>query len=377
MEVRSVEQPTNSAVSRALGVSVVAPLSTEFTLRADITLPPGITILFGASGAGKSTLLDCIAGLVKPAEGRIAVGPRVLFDSAQRVNISTHARRAGYLFQTLALFPHLSALRNVAYGLAAIPRHERHQRAAALLESFHVGHLTDKRPHQISGGERQRVALARALVTDPDFLLLDEPLSGLDASTKSRILDDLRAWNRQHQIPIVYVTHDREEVTALGERVVVLEKGIVIAEGQPLDVLNAPVSETVAQLAGFENIFDVTVTSLHAAQGSMTCQLMQSAVTLETPLSRGGEGDHLRLGVRAGDILVATERPRNISARNILQGIVTSIEHGYRFVILRVNCGTLFEVHLTSGAVESLGLREQMSVWLLIKTHSCHLLDRW
>ena len=377
MEVKTDDAATNSPVLRALSVSVVAPLSAEFTLRADVTLPPGITILFGASGAGKSTLLDCIAGLVKPAEGRIAVGERVLFDSARDVNVPTHARRAGYLFQTLALFPHLSALRNVAYGLAAIPRHERHQRVAALLESFHLGHLADKRPHEISGGERQRVALARALVTDPDFLLLDEPLSGLDASTKSRILDDLRAWNRQHQIPVVYVTHDREEVTALGERVVVLEKGSVIAKGQPLDVLHAPVSETVAQLAGFENIFDVTVTSVHAAQGSMTCQVAQSKVSVETPLSRGQEGDRFRLGIRAGDILVATEHPRNISARNILQGIVTSIEPGSRFVTLRVNCGAPFEVHLTRGAVESLGLRPEVSVWLLIKTHSCHLLERW
>ncbi len=377
MEVKTADTAAAPAASRALSVSVVAPLSAEFTLRADLTLPPGITILFGASGAGKSTLLDCVAGLIKPGEGKIAVGERVLFDSARRLNVPTHARRAGYLFQTLALFPHLNALRNVAYGLATIPRHQRNQRAAALLESFHVGHLAHKRPHEISGGERQRVALARALVTDPDFLLLDEPLSGLDASTKSRILDDLRDWNRQHQIPIVYVTHDREEVTALGERVVVLEKGGVIAEGQPLDVLHAPLSETVAQLAGFENIFDVTVTSIHHAQGSMTCQLAQSAITLETPLSRGREGDHFRLGIRAGDILVATERPRSISARNILQGIVISIEHGSRFVILRVNCGAPFEVHLTRGSVESLGLREQMSVWLLIKTHSCHLLERW
>jgi len=377
MEVKTVNAATTPSASCALVVSVVAPLSADFTLRADVTLSPGITILFGASGAGKSTLLDCIAGLVKPAEGKIAVGEQVLFDSARGINVPTHARRAGYLFQTLALFPHLSALRNVAYGLAPISKHDRHQRAAALLESFHVGHLANKRPHEISGGERQRVALARALVTDPDFLLLDEPLSGLDASTKSRILDDLRAWNRQHQIPIVYVTHDREEVTALGERVVVLEKGEIIAQGQPLEVLHAPATETVAQLAGFENIFDVTVESLHPAQGSMTCRLAQGTVTLETPLSRGGEGDHLRLGVRAGDILVATEHPRNISARNILQGVVTLIEHGSRFVILRVNCGAQFEVHLTRGAVESLGLREQLSVWLLIKTHSCHLLERW
>jgi molybdate transport system ATP-binding protein len=377
MAMEVIATGTGTPVKAALSVSVVASQNTEFALRADVAFPPGITILFGASGAGKSTLLDCIAGLVTPSTGRIAVGNRLLFDSAQRTNVPTHLRRAGYLFQTLALFPHLSALKNVGYGLAQLSVEERRQRATALLESFHVAQLANRRPHELSGGERQRVALARALVTDPDFLLLDEPLSGLDAMTKSRILDDLRAWNREHQIPIVYVTHDREEVAALGERVIVLEKGNVIAEGQPMDVLHAPVSETVAQLAGFENIFDATVASVHPEQGSMTCQIPHTGVTLETPVSRATVGDHVRVGIRAGDILLATELPRNLSARNILKGVVSSVEQSARFVVVRADCGVTLEVHLTRGAVESLHVQPQSTVWLLIKTHSCHLLERW
>ena len=132
-----------------------------------------------------------------------------------------------------------------------------------MLQEFHIEHLHQQRPGEISGGERQRVALARALVTDPCVLLLDEPLAALDAATKAKILDDLRRWNQAHRIPILYVTHSREEVIALGERVLVMEQGRIIAHGTPHEVLSAPLQETVAQLAGFENIFDATVESVH------------------------------------------------------------------------------------------------------------------
>ena len=146
------------------------------------------------------------------------------------------------------------------------------------------------------------MALARALVTDPCLLLLDEPLAALDAATKSKILDDLRAWNQQHQIPILYVTHGREEVFALGERVLVLENGHITAQGTPHEVMNAPYRETVAQLAGFENIFDATVSATHEDRGTMTCRVAGSQVELETPLVRTVQMSNLRIGIRAGDI---------------------------------------------------------------------------
>ena len=138
-------------------------------------------------------------------------------------------------------------------------RRDRDSRSGEVLESFRIASLVRRRPGEISAGERQRVALARALVTRPRVLLLDEPLTALDAVTKARILDDLRAWNRRHQIPILYVTHDREEVFALGENAMVLEEGRIVARGSPHEVLHRPQSETVAQLAGFENIFDGSV----------------------------------------------------------------------------------------------------------------------
>jgi molybdate transport system ATP-binding protein len=349
------------------------PGGREFMLDAQLAAPPGITILFGASGAGKTTLLDCVAGLLEPDGGNIALRGRVLFDKTAGLNLPTRKRSLGYVFQDLALFPHLTVEANIRYGLAKIPGEEQVRRTAAILESLRALPLRARYPGEISGGERQRVALARALVTDPDLLLLDEPLGGLDAPTKSAIVEDLRAWNRAHQIPIIYVTHDRGEVFALGERAVVLEGGKLIAQGTPHEVLNAPRQETVAQLAGFENIFDATVDATHEAQGTMTCRLAGTAVTLEVPLSQVAAGAGVRVAVRAGDILLATSRPHDISARNIIPGVLVSLEQRDFMIKAQVDCGIRFEVHLTPGARDSLQLHAGREVWLVLKTHSCQL----
>ncbi len=346
----------------------------DFALNAAFSVPAGISIFFGPSGAGKTTLLDCIAGLTAPDSGRITVAGRTFFDSSCGANVSSRDRIVGYVFQDLALFPHLTVEGNVQYGLAGLKAAERRQRSDAILESFRISHLRDRRPREISGGERQRVALARALVTDPCVLLLDEPLAGLDAMTKSKILDDLRAWNQAHRIPILYVTHNREEVFALGERVLVLENGRIIAQGTPHEVMSAPRQETVAQLAGFENIFDATVTAAHEDRGTMTCHLASSNVELETPLVRADVGAALRVGIRAGDILLATVKPVGLSARNILPGRIVSLAQRDVIVVAKVDCGVEMSVHLTLAARDSLELQSGRQVWLIVKTHSCHLM---
>ena len=348
----------------------------EFTLEVDFALSPGVTILFGASGAGKTTLLDCLAGLIRPDSGHIAFANESWFDERLRINIPVRARGIGYVFQDLALFPHLSVEQNVQYGISRLDASERRVRTDAVLESFRIAHLRRRKPGEISGGERQRVALARALVTDPRLLLLDEPLAGLDAPTKSRIVDDLRAWNSAHRIPILYVTHDREEVFALGERVLALEKGRIITQGTPHEVMTAPRQELVAQLAGFENIFDATVIATHEDRGTMTCRLVDSDVELETPMVRAEIGATLRVGVRAGDILLATIKPQGLSARNLLPGMLVSAEQRDVRVIAKVDCGVEMEVHLTLAARDSLDLKRGAEIWLVLKTHSCHLMAK-
>jgi molybdate transport system ATP-binding protein len=348
----------------------------QFTLDVDFALSPGVTILFGASGAGKTTLLDCLAGLTRPDAGHIAVANENWFDDRLKINIPTPVRRIGYVFQDLALFPHLSVEANVQYGISHLDASERRSRTDAVLKSFHIAHLCGRKPGEISGGERQRVALARALVTDPRLLLLDEPLGGLDAPTKSKIVDDLRTWNGAHRIPILYVTHHREEVFALGERVLVLENGRIIAQGTPHEVMTAPRLELVAQLAGFENIFDAIVIAAHEDRGTMTCRLSGSHTELETPMVRAVIGTTLRIGIRAGDILLATVRPQGISARNLIPGTLVSVEQRDVRVIAKVECGVEMEIHLTLAARDSLELEPGGEIWLVLKTHSCHLMAR-
>lgn len=361
----------------SLRVEVKKSLITKgksFVLEVDFIVEPGITVVFGPSGSGKTTLLDCVAGLLVPDGGEIAIGNRLLFSSQRGLNVPASQRQLGYVFQDLALFPHLTAEENVHYGLAPFSRHERQMRSDAILESFRIAPLKHRRPAEISGGERQRVALARALVTNPCLLLLDEPLSGLDTHTKSKIADDLRNWNEAHRVPILFVTHVHDEVFALGDRVVVLDSGRILAQGAPHDVMRAPRQETVAQLAGMENIFDARVVATHADRGTMTCELLASSVQLETPLVRAEPGSSLKVGISAGDILLATAQPAGLSARNIVPGTLVRITQRDVVIAAVVDCGVEMEVHLTLAARDSLDLRPGLRVWLIIKTHSCHLM---
>ena len=346
-----------------------------FVLDVNTEVSAGITILFGPSGAGKSTLLDCVAGLTRPDAGRIALDGDALFDSASGIELPPQERRIAYVFQTLALFPHLSAEENVAYGLLDLPVPERERRVAEILGAFRVEKLRKQKPGDISGGEKQRIALARSLVAEPRMLLLDEPLTGLEAELKSAIVDDLRAWNAANGIPILYVTHSREEVDALGERVIALENGRVVSTGAPMDVLDAPRRKRLAQAAGFENLLDGTVLDLREADGVMRVRLGKTARELEVPLGFAAAGDRVRLAIRAGDILLANEQPRGLSARNVIEGQIILLERRGTMVIARVDCGVTFVAHVTPGAVRALELTVGRKVWLVLKTHSCHVVD--
>ncbi|MGB7281512.1 MAG: ATP-binding cassette domain-containing protein [Candidatus Acidiferrum sp.] len=349
--------------------------SPPFTLDVSVEIPPGITILLGPSGAGKSTMLDCIAGLALPDSGRISAGEEVLFDSQAGVNRPPRGRHVAYVFQTLALFPHMTAEQNVAYGLDGLPPPKRSARVQEILNIFHVEQLRAHKPPEISGGERQRIALARSLVTQPCVLLLDEPLTGLDAPLKAAIIDDLRAWNAARRIPILYVTHSREEVDALGERAIALDRGHVVSEGTPMEVLEAPRRVRLAQSAGFENLLRGNVVDLREADGVMRVRLGESHCEIEVPLGYAAVGDHVRVAIRAGDILLATAKPENLSARNVIEGRIVAMETRGTLVQSRVDCGVEFAVHLTPGAARELNLAEGRRVWLVLKTHSCHLVE--
>jgi molybdate transport system ATP-binding protein len=245
----------------------------------------------------------------------------------------------------------------------------------SILERFHISPLAASRPSAISGGEQQRVALARTLVCEPELLLLDEPLSALDLSLKSLLLEAIFDWQREHSVPMLYVTHEQAEAYSLSSRVLVMEKGRVIADGEPHHVFSVPVSRERAVLTGYENIFDAVIEETHPALGTMTCRVAGTDLLIESPLANKSAKQEACLALRAGDILVATVRPSGISARNILSGRIDAIEDLAGMVELRVSCGmTSFCVHITRGALQSLELQRGQGVWLIIKTHSIQFL---
>jgi molybdenum ABC transporter ATP-binding protein len=226
----------------------IAAVAGSFHLEARFEAPAGITALFGPSGAGKTLTLRCVAGLTRPVAGRIEVGGRTLFDAGAGTDLPARDRRVGYVFQQYALFPHLSVAGNIAYGLHALPRARRRERAAELLEMVGLGGYGERSPTGLSGGQQQRVAIARALAYEPRILLLDEPFAALDAMVRVRLRAELRALHERTRIPMILVSHDLAEVRQLADHLVLFEEGRVLACGELAHVLRAPANDRAAAL---------------------------------------------------------------------------------------------------------------------------------
>ena len=330
-------------------------------------------VLFGPSGSGKSTTLKAIAGLARPRAGRVAIGGDVVFDSARSIWVPPYERRIGYMPQQYGLFPHLRVRENVAYGLRRWDRGRAASRVRDLLAMLRVEELAERHPASLSSGQQQRVALARALAPEPRLLLLDEPFSALDQELRRDLRRELKAVRDRMGIPMVLVTHDWADALALGDEVLVLKQGRVVAHGPPLEVLRRPSAELLSRLTDVENVLEGRVVSLDQAAGVMTCDL--GGVTLEAPYAPVEPGARVRIGVRAGDILLATEPPRGLSARNVLPGTVRSIaQRGFEKELV-VDCGQPFRVEVTPRAVERLGIAPGSQVWLVVKSNSCFLVE--
>ncbi len=242
------------------GLSVALRQASPIPLDATLACAPGqLTALIGPSGAGKSTILRSIAGLYTPASGHIRVNGTDWLDRAAGLAVPTHARRVGLVFQSYALFPHLTALRNVMAGLDHLPKAERRGRALDLLALVHLDGLEGRRPAELSGGQQQRVAVARALARDPEVLLLDEPFSAVDRATRDKLHQELALLRRRLAMPIVLVTHDMSEASLLADQLVLLHRGRSLQAGPPDEVTARPRDPLVARLVGHANIFEGVV----------------------------------------------------------------------------------------------------------------------
>lgn len=343
-------------------------LDVAWTLRAREALA-----VFGPSGSGKTTLLRAIAGLLRPLEGHIVIDGEEVFDSRSGLWIPAHRRRVGYMPQSYGLFPHLRVRENVAFGLRGRAGDVDSRRVDALLAKLHILEFAGRYPATLSSGQQQRVALARALAPGPRLLLLDEPFSALDEELRRGLRAELRRLRDEAAVPLILVTHDWADVLALTDRVLVLDAGRVVAEGPPIEVLRRPQAEVLSRTTAVENILAGRVTGLDPSAGIMTCDL--GGVALAAPYADLPVGAPVKVGIRAGDIILATEPPRGLSARNILQGRVVAVrQRGFEREVL-ADCGQPFLVEITPRAEEKLRIAPGQAVWLVIKSNSCFLIE--
>ena len=346
------------------------------------TSPGEVLVLFGPSGAGKTTTLRAIAGLMRPDRGRIEVGGRTVYDSETGAWTPPHRRRVGYMTQQCHLFPHLSVRGNIAYGLPNRSGEAGQAAIDELIGLLQLEELECRRTWELSGGQQQRVALARALAARPEALLLDEPFSSLDGELRRRVRGEVRGILAQANIPVILVTHDREEALALGDAVQVIDQGRTLEVGEPLRVLGQPGQGRVARLVGVENVLPMRVVARYPQDGTMECVIQDAPpdyagdFRLEVPISEPEIGEPVTVGVRASDVILAAERLVSSSARNQISGKVTSVElrpPGYEVTL---DCGGIpLNCHITGSSLAEMNIRPGLPLWAVFKASSCFLVE--
>jgi molybdate transport system ATP-binding protein len=376
---------SNLAVSSGRGALGAAELTAEFekyfsggtVIQVELRRPAAfsLTVLFGPSGAGKSTTLRCLAGLDRPERGVIRFGDEIWFDSARGIFLPPQLRRIGYLFQDYALFPHLRVAQNIGYGLGKVTAPERRQRIEEITALLGLVGLEDHYPRQLSGGQQQRVALARALVCRPRLLLLDEPLSALDAPTREHLRRQLRDWLVELRMSTILVTHDRIEALALGDHVVVLEAGRVRQSGSVQQVFSAPVDVAVARIIGVDTIERGRV--VQVADGFATIQVgPKQIIAVARSRRNGGSDGEVYVCIHAEDVMLeksdANSTQRGPSNR--LLGHIRSLHREGPMVRVNLDCGFPLKAMVTNQACQNMGLQEGDEIVAMVNAQAIHLI---
>ncbi|MCO4848112.1 MAG: molybdenum ABC transporter ATP-binding protein [Yoonia sp.] len=329
----------------------------DFTLDVAFDAPRGVTAIFGRSGSGKTTLINAIAGLMMPDSGRISLSDRVLFDQTR--SLPPRSRKLGLVFQDARLFPHLTVAKNLTFG----GRHD-HDRIVDLLG---LGRILVRKPADLSGGEKQRVALGRALMSDPDMLLLDEPLAALDTPRKAEILPYLEQLRDDFGMPMIYVSHAMSEVARLANYLVVLDAGKVVRAGPLAEVLSHPASVPMLGVRDAGAVIAVTVAGYDADDHLTRLTFDGGQMSLPGHVGRVGQG--LRVRIPAQDVILASQIPAQISARNILPVTVTAIEDGRGpGVVIGLMAGeTPLLARITKASLRDMKLSVGADIFAIIK----------
>ncbi len=355
-------------------VNVTKTFASGFTVKARLAVtlgPSTVLILFGPSGSGKTTLLRCLAGLERPEEGHIRFISRTWFDAEQGICVPPQDRGIGYMAQEYALFPTHSVTGNIGFGLGGLRPDEKRWRVDEVVTLLKLQGLEQLKPRQLSGGQQQRVALARAIVRRPQLLLLDEPLSALDAPTRLHLRGELRHLLKQLAVPCVVVTHDWGEALALGDHMVVLNEGRVLQEGTPQAVFNRPQNAETARIVGIETAIDGRV--LETIDGLATVDV--AGVKLHA-LAEEGIGPEVFVCIRGEDVVLERGGVGATSARNRLHGTVNDVSSMGALVRVGVDCGFSLSAVVTRSAVEDLHLVAGVPVVASIKAGAVHLVPR-
>ncbi len=346
------------------------PIDVEFAID-----PGDVLAIFGASGSGKTTILRTIAGLYRPEHACVRAGTETWTDTVTGMMAPPHRRAVGFVFQEYALFPHLTALGNVMTALGHRPRAERRARAEALLQLVHLAAQMNRRPHQMSGGERQRVALARALAREPTVLLLDEPFAAVDRTVRRRLQDEIDVLRRTLDIPLILVTHDFEDVVRLATHVLILEQGHTVAYGPVTTLMSRPDLSWLREGVGLGSVFDAAVSRTYADRG--LAELTFDGGTLFAADRGVATGATVRVRIPAREVILATREPEGLSLHNVLSGTVSDIhaDPAFDHVIVQIAVGrVLLLAEVTQDAIGRLGIAEGAHVYALIKSVSIDLL---
>ncbi|WP_209598555.1 molybdenum ABC transporter ATP-binding protein [Ruegeria sp. HKCCSP351] len=335
-------------------------------LEVSFDAPPGVTVLFGRSGSGKTTIVNAVAGLLRPRAGRVAVDDWVLIDTERGHWLPPHRRRLGYIFQEGRLFPHLTVRQNLAYGRWFAPKSARREDPEKVIEMLGIGHLLNRRPAGLSGGEKQRVSIGRALLASPRLILADEPLAALDEARKAEILPYFERLRDEVSVPILYVTHSADEVARLATSVVALQDGRVVRHGPASEVLSDP---SVAP-AGVRAVGAVLEVQVHQHHADGLTELNANGARLFLPRIGQEVGAHLRIRIPAQEVILSVQKPEGLSALNVLSGTVDSIRSGDgpgAIVSVRTLAGTVL-ARVTRRSVAALNLQPGSTCHAVIKT---------
>lgn len=323
----------------------------------------GITALYGPSGAGKTTIINMIAGLLNPDNGKIKLSEKTIFNFKKNINLKPEQRRIGYIFQDPRLFPHLNVIKNLKYGMNYVPKTQRIIEFDSIVDLLGIKNLLDRKIINLSGGEKQRISIGRALLTSPDLLLMDEPLSSLDDSRRHDILPFLSNLCKNLDIPIIYVSHNIQEILYLAETLIVIGNGKTRAVGSVEETLSRKDLRIWTGSHDASTVFLATVKD--SRSNGLTCLSFKGG---QINVSNGPEiGTAVRVRVQALNVSISLTKPENISILNICYGTITFIEDGEYQVDVEIDIGIKLWSRITKYSALKLNLKTGMKVYALIK----------